>query len=208
MNRKLIVNRNYILRKVLNKEENKDILQEFIETMLDIKIKKLRLNKYLDDIKNQLPKEENFGIADMRIKLENNQELNIGVQFLDGMYYLEQKLLIYYSQIHLNQEKYEDNVDITKTITINIIDYKIFNTNTYDKKIKLSDKIDDDDYDYDIYAVELPKFNVNPINGYSKKEAWIAYLKGIKFDLENEKYVKIKKLDLLLDDYWKEEIME
>ena len=29
-------------------------------------------------------KDKNFGIADVRIKLQNEEELNVGIQFIDG----------------------------------------------------------------------------------------------------------------------------
>ena len=83
MNRKFVAKSNYVLRKVLNSEDNVDILREFIEVILNIKIKKAGINPYLEKRKKNLPAEENFGIADLRIQTEDKEELNIGIQMID-----------------------------------------------------------------------------------------------------------------------------
>ena len=111
MNRKFISNSNYVFRKILNSEDCLGI----------------ELNPYLKHKENYLPKEENFGIADVRIKNDENEELNVGIQFIDGIY-VQTKMLMYYSQIHLNQLEYGDNREFARTITINLIDFKYFSS--------------------------------------------------------------------------------
>ena len=56
MNIKFISNRNYVLRKVLNNKNCIDIIKDFIESILDIKIKKIELNPYLKKKEKYLPK--------------------------------------------------------------------------------------------------------------------------------------------------------
>ena len=102
MNRKFISNSNYVLRKVLNNEEYLEIIKDFIEAILDINIQEIELNSYLEEKDKYLPKEENFGIADVRIRTDENEEINVGIQFIDGIY-IQTKMLLYYGQIHLNQ---------------------------------------------------------------------------------------------------------
>ena len=120
MNTKLITNRNYILRKILNKKENIEIIKDFIESILDIKIEKIEINPYLKNKERYLPKEENFGIVDVRIETNENEEINVGIQFIDGIY-IQTKMLMYYAQIHLNQLEYNNEREFAKTITINIL---------------------------------------------------------------------------------------
>ena len=50
MNRKFISNSNLVLRKILNSNDNIDILKDFIESFLKVKIQKIKINYYL---KNQ-----------------------------------------------------------------------------------------------------------------------------------------------------------
>ena len=86
MNQKFVSNSNYVFRKILNSEAYLEILKNFIEAILDINIKEISLNPYLKKIEKYLPKEENFGIADVRVTTVENEEINIGIQFIDGIY--------------------------------------------------------------------------------------------------------------------------
>jgi len=210
MNKKFISNSNYVFRKVLNSENCLDILKDFIEAILNINIKEIYLNPYLEERSKYLPKEENFGIADVRVKTDN-EEINVGIQFIDGIYYIQTKMLLYYSQIHLNQQEYE-NREFAKTITINLLDYNYFSSNEYDKVIKIqSNESNVKLEELEIHVIELPKFTLKNIDNMSRKEQWITYIKGCGQDtlekiIENNK--NIERLDKLVEKYWHEEKME
>lgn len=206
MNRKLVSKSNYVLRKVLNCEKNLYIIKDIIEAFLQIKIKNIRLNPYLKSKEKYLPEEENFGVADVRIITEKEEELNVGIQFIDG-YYVQNKMLLYYAQIHSNQLEHNPNRKIAKTITINILDFMYFKTPEYHKKIKIKDnqKNKEQQETLEFHIIELPKFKQRS-EEITKEEAWIMYLKGKK--VKNTKFDKIDKLDCLLEKYWIEEKME
>ncbi len=209
MNRKFISNSNYVLRKVLNNEDCLEILKDFIESILDIKIKEIKLNPYLKEKAKNLPKEENFGIADVRIKTDN-EEMNVGIQFIDGIY-IQTKMLMYYAQIHLNQLEYHDKREFTKTITINLLDFNFFSTYQYDKVIKIkSNEGNINLEELEMYVIELPKFAIKNLDNINRKEEWIAYFKGcdnnVLEKIKNNKNIAL--LDMLLEKYWIEEKME
>lgn len=211
MNRKFISNSNYVLRRVLNTQSCLEILKDFIEAILDINIKEIELNPYLEEKSKYLPKEENFGIADVRIRTNENEEMNIGLQFIDGMY-IQTKMLMYYAQIHLNQLEYDKKREFAKTVTINLLDFNYFSSQEYNKVIRI--KSNDGNIkleELEMYVIELPKFKINNLDKMSKKEEWIVYLKGG----EKKLLEKIKKnnknialLDELVEKYWLEEKME
>ena len=211
MNRKFISNSNYVLRKILNNEVFLEILKDFIESILNIIIKDIELNSYLEEKAQYLPREENFGIADVRIRTNENEEMNIGIQFIDGMY-VQTKMLMYYAQIHLNQLEYDKKREFAKTITINLLDFKYFTSQGYDKLIRIKSnegniKLEE----LEMYVIELPKFLIKDLNHMNKKEEWIAYLKGCE-DIVLEKIKNNNKnialLDELAEKYWIEEKME
>lgn len=211
MNRKFISKSNYVLRKILNSEEQLDIIKDFIESILDIKIETIKLNTYLNSKSKYLPLEENFGIVDVRIETEEKEQINVGIQFIDGMY-VQTKMLMYYSQIHLNQTQYEDNREFTKTITINILDYIYYKNPSYIKKIIIKSRQEGTIKleEIELMVIELPKFFKIQSN-LSRKEQWILYLKGgdrniIENLKQNNKYISM--LDGLVDKYWKEEHMQ
>ena len=209
MNRKFVAKSNFVLRRVLNTKENIDILKEFIEVILDFHIEEAQINPYLEKKKNNLPAEENFGIADLRIKTTENEELNIGIQLIDGEHILT-KMFLYFPQIHTIQLEYEENREVAKTITINILDF-IFTKemNYHSRMIAKEEEMTDILNDYlEIHILELPKFKVNRNKEINLKEAWISYLKGEDIERAIEKSENIKKLDDLLKKYWRQEVME
>jgi len=143
--------------------------------------------------------------------LKNNEELNIGIQFIDG-YYIKTKMLIYYSQIHNNQLEYNDKRNAVKTITINLLDFNYFDSSDYYTEILLETKQGNkDSKDHiQLHVFELPKFKINN-QEFDRHEAWMTYLCGERnkqFNMVINKFEKIKKLDELLNDYWTNERME
>ena len=194
MNRKFVSKSNRILRKVLNSEENLDILQDFIEAFFNIKIKEITLNPYLQRKSNYLPSEE-------------QEEMNIGIQFIDG-YYAQNKMLLYYAQIHSNQLDYEDNRKMVKTTTINILDFCYLKSVEYFNKIVIPSKSESQ---IELYVLELPKFIFHQSKIIDRREAWMVYLCGRQEKMIQEvvkQFDKIKKLDYLLEKYWQNETMD
>jgi len=212
MNRNFVSNSNLVLRKVLNSKDNLDIIQDFIETFLHIKIKEITLNPYLKSKEKYLPSEEKFGIADVRIKLTNSEEMNIGIQWIDG-YYIQNKILLYYAQIHSNQLEHNSNRENVKTVTINLLDFEYFKSSNYHQTKYIDSNPDKNGNKerLEFHILELPKFNKNIITNINKEDAWMIYLKGEREDLVNyvtRKYEKINKLDKLLKKYWENEKMD
>ena len=209
MNRKFVAKSNFVLRRVLNTEENIDILKEFIEVILNVHIKEAKINPYLEKLKNNLPAEENFGIADLRIKTNENEERSIGIQIIDGKHVLI-KMLLYYLQIHGKQLQYDEYRKIAKTNTINILDF-IFNADIdyHSRMVVKEENMTDIINDYpEIHILQLPKFRIENNKDMTLKQAWMSYLKGENTEEAIKKSKKIKKLDTLLEKYWREEVME
>lgn len=210
MNRKLVSKSNFVLRKVLNTKENIDIIKDFIEAILEIDIEKIKLNEYLRKKEEYLPSEENFGVLDCRIQTKEGENFNIGIQYVDGIY-IQTKMLLYYSQIHLNQLDYDDNREFARTITINLLDFNYFETQNYEKKISIeTNEKNVKSKEIELYVIELPKVKYSNDKMNRKKE-WIIYLEGSNIEKiekikEENKY--ICELDKQLEKYWENETME
>lgn len=211
MNRFFIENSNTTLRKIFNKEENLDIVQNLIESILNLKVKEIVLRNYLGTKVKYLPKEEKYGIVNVRIVDENDREYNVGIQIMDGLY-VQEKILTFGMSIHVNQIEYENHNEKADTITINFLDFKGFKTGSFHKVITL---LEGKDYnslrlrdEIKLHAIELPNFLKEKIE--TQEDEWIIYMKGENEELiENvkEKNQFIKKLDDILLDYWKKEII-
>jgi len=176
-----------------------DIIQDFVESILNIKISKIYKNKELND---EYIFEKYLGISNVKIITDKNRELNIGIQIVDGLY-IQNKMFVHYAQLYS---------DIIKTITINILDWEYYNTENYHNIIKVKDLIFEEDKNEnskepgEIHVLELPKLQNVEID--TKDKAWINYLKCGELSEELlEKYPKIKKLDNSLNQYWKNEIL-
>ena len=206
MNQKLIAKSNFVLNKVLNSEDNLDILQDFIEAILKIKIEEIKLNNHEGE--RDLAS-KNFGIADVRIKTEDKQEINVGIQIIDGKY-IHTKLLLYYAQVHNYQLK--TNNKIVKTITINILNNNYYKTYCYHQKILFKNKEPSfEEENIQLHIIELLKFQPIFLHQLNKEEQWITYLKGQyieEIDRVKRMNYKINKLDRLVDKYWEEEVIE
>lgn len=206
MNQKLISKSNFVLSQVLNSENSLDILQDFIESILKIKIEEIKLNNHQ---KENGVAWKNFGIADVRIRTEEKEEMNVGIQIIDGKY-IKTKLLLYYAQVHNFQLK--NNGKITKTITINILNDNYYKTYCYHQKIILKNKEPSfEEENIELHIIELLKFQPIFLHQLNKEEQWITYLKG-QYIEETERVkrmnYKINKLDKLVNKYWKDEVIE
>lgn len=211
MNRLFIENSNTVLREILNQEKNLYIVKDLIESILKLKVKKLIIRPYLGNKIEYLPKEEKYGIVNVRVIDENDKEFNVGVQIIDG-FYMQEKLLTYAASIHVNQIEYEDHKDITDTITINIINFKGFSTSICHKVVTFAERDDENILkmkdEIKIHVLELPDFEKDVAE--TPEEEWIQYLKGTNqknIEEIKQKNKAINMLDNALHEYWKNEII-
>lgn len=206
MNRKFIKNSNLILRKILKLNSNKTILKNFIESFLNIYISEIEINKspIIDNKKSK-----DYGIVDVRVKTIEDEELNVGIQIIDGDY-IQNKMFLYYAKIHSNQVLYNDNRKIVKTITINILDTSYLSTKQYHKVMRIKTNIINDSIleTMELHLIELPKFYEIIKDKHLNKQLWICYLKGEDeelIELAKKENSQISKLDKQLEKYWKKE---
>ena len=211
MNRKFVSKSNLVLSKILNSNNCLDILKDFIETILKVKIKNITLNNPKENKYYSSTTYNSMGIVEVRIQTED-EELNVGIQIIDGNY-VQNKMFLYYARVHTNQITYNDNRKIAKTVTINILDFNYFSSYNYHRKISIKTNIIDDNIleTMEMHVIELPKFKMLNLSNIKKEEAWIGYFQGQNLkliQLSKEKFSKISKLDELLEKYWKEEKIE
>ena len=211
MNRKFVSKSNLVLSKILNSNNCLDILKDFIETILKVKINNITLNNPKENKYYSSTTYYSMGIVEVRIQTED-EELNVGIQIIDGNY-VQNKMFLYYARVHTNQITYNDNRKIAKTVTINILDFNYFSSYNYHRKISIKTNIIDDNIleTMEMHVIELPKFKMLNLSNIKKEEAWIGYFQGQNLkliQLSKEKFSKISKLDELLEKYWKEEKIE
>lgn len=199
MNRKFIFDSNCVLKSIFDKEENLDILKDFIEVILDVKIVEIHQRK---DYEYKNIFEKNLGFASVTILTDTDTKLNVGLQILDG-FHIQNKLFLNYAQLYSKT---------IKTVSINIIDDEYFVTKGYHNNIIVGNLAHDGehfktDLSGELHLLELPKFQDEEID--TKEKAWMDYLKNgdLRRDIQAEynEYEKILKLDKCLDKYWQSE---
>ena len=117
-------------------------------------------------------------------------------------------MLLYYAQIHSNQLIYQDNRKMSKTVTINLLDFNYLKSSNYFNKIVIPSSRQNE---IELYVLELPKFILKNSKTMNKQEAWMSYLCGRQMEIIAhilKKFDKIQKLDNLLEEYWQNETME
>ena len=194
MNRKFVSKSNLVLSKILNSNNCLDILKDFIETILKVKIKNITLNNPKENKYYSSTTYYSMGIVEVRIQTED-EELNVGIQIIDGNY-VQNKMFLYYARVHTNQITYNDNRKIAKTVTINILDFNYFSSYNYHRKISIKTNIIDDNIleTMEMHVIELPKFKMLNLSNIKKEEAWIGYFQGQNLkliQLSKEKFSKI-----------------
>ena len=113
--------------------------------------------------------------------------------------------------VHSNQICYKDRRKISKTITINFVDFPYQNKSMEYHRIAILNKfrtIDFKEEEAETHIIELPKFKVFDSENITKAEQWVGYINGnnkelIKKIINKNKY--IQKLDELVQEYWNEE---
>ena len=200
INQKLTLNNNFILRKMLNNIKNVDILKDFLESILEIKISNIILKPSLKEESESI---KNHNICSLKVFTEKDNEINIGIQIINGCY-IESKILLYCANIY-KEMQYSNN---EKIVTINILDFIYLNSKSYHTKFELY-RNSIQEAIYEIHILELPKFTITNKKFITKKEAWIAFLNGDdkRIDFNNKEYEQIKILNNLLNNYWKSEIL-
>lgn len=200
INQKLTLNNNFILKKMLNNIKNVDILKDFLESILEIKISNIILKPSLKEESESI---KNHNICSLKVFTEKGNEINIGIQIINGCY-IESKILLYCANIY-KEIQYSNN---EKIVTINILDFKYLNSKSYHTKFELY-RNSIQEAIYEIHILELPKFTITNKENITKKEVWIAFLNGDDkiIDFNNKEYKQIKILNNLLNNYWKSEIL-
>ena len=111
----------YLFKRLLGAEENKDILQDLLEVILDLPHKEIEDIELLDKELKKDQLEDKTGILDVKIRLKNRTIINIEIQALWDDSFIN-RTLFYWAKIYIEEFKQgEDYTQLHKCITINIV---------------------------------------------------------------------------------------
>ncbi|GAB6169606.1 Rpn family recombination-promoting nuclease/putative transposase [Clostridium carnis] len=165
----------YVFKRIFGDEKNKDILIAFLQSVLKIDIKDIKI------LNSELPKEniqDKKSILDIRATIDNNIEIDIEIQVARTIY-MPQRSLYYWSKIYAEQlEAGAKYSKLKKTVCINILDFDTLDTKKYHSIFKI--KEEEENYILtdllEIHFLEMKK-----LKGYNENDdlsQWINFIKA------------------------------
>ena len=193
---KVSLKNDYIFKKIFAKEENNSKLKDFLEAILNIEIKKV-IVKNPEIPKNML--DEKLAILDIRAEINEDTMIDIEMQ-VANQYNISERSTIYTAKMISSGVKVgEEYKDMKKTISINILNFNYFKTNTYHnvahmkfEKIKKEEYVDmgyEEEQEtvtekVEMHFIELPKFVKKNSGTKSKLEQWLWVMVGEEDKME------------------------
>ena len=180
----------YIFKKVFAKDENNGELKDLLEAILEIEIQKV-------EVKNpELPKDaldEKLSILDIKAQINEDTIIDIEMQ-VTNKYNIGERSSLYLSKLVAGQlSASQEYKKLKKAISINILNFNYFETNTYHNVAHMKfeetreDKYVDMGYEreqqiatpkLEMHFIELPKFIKKNAGTNTKLEQWLWLLAG------------------------------
>ena len=169
-----------VFQKIFGSPENEDILISFLSALLEETEKeKIKHIEYVDTKLSDIETlDDKIGILDVRVVTEKGIHINIEMQLINR-YNMINKALFYWSRLYSSQiKKGESYKNLSKTITINILNFNYIDSKKYhtiyhlcedDEKTMLTDILE-------IHFVELAKFLDEQPELNSSLNKWLAFL--------------------------------
>ena len=193
---KFSLKNDYIFKKIFAKEENNSKLKDFLEAILNIEIKKVEV-KNPEIPKNML--DEKLAILDIRAEINEDTMIDIEMQ-VANQYNISERSTIYTAKMISSDIKVsEEYRNMKKAISINILNFNYFKTNTYHniahmkfEKIKKEEYVDmgyEEEQEtvtekVEMHFIELPKFVQKNSGTKSKLEQWLWVMVGREDKME------------------------
>ena len=188
-----------IFKRLFGKKGNEEIVKDFLEAVLDIKIESVEIEADAEIMPEKL--REKIGVLDVRAVLQNGIKIDIEMQNVDYGN-IEKRITYYLSQLYTGElMRGKTYNELNKAIAIGILDFE------YDKfkdikeyhtvwnmreKNNLNQIIDEQE----IHFIELPKFLKTKFDTDKKLDQWLLFIDYSREELlrvVGEKNAKIKE---------------
>ncbi|XTB06254.1 Rpn family recombination-promoting nuclease/putative transposase [Treponema denticola] len=183
---KITLRNDYAFKRVFGMEENKDVLQDLLECILDIPPENIAGLELLDKELHKDLISDKTGVLDVKLRLKNNTIIDIEIQNRWNNEFV-QRTIFYWAKMYTENLKTSDvYTKLPKCITINIVGegFDLNNLihseyNVVEKHI--NDRLSDE---FEIHFLNLAKVKEHDENTESdeKKNKLYKWLKFIKTD--------------------------
>ena len=212
--KRLELTNDYVFKRIFAKPKNNQELKEFVEAILDIKIKKIEV-KNPEITKNYT--DEKLGILDIRATIDDDKILDVEMQ-VSNIYTFVNRNIGYGAKLIAEDTRVSETYEgLKKFISINILVENLLKRNTYHSIVHL--KFDNNnpkkyvDMGYkeeqedltdriEIHYIELQKFIKSKPGMNSKLEQWLWLLTGEdeKIEMASKENKTIEKVVEDLDE--------
>ena len=183
---KITLRNDYAFKRVFGMEENKDVLQDFLECILDIPPETIAGLELLDKEFHKDSISDKTGVLDVKLRLKNNTIIDIEIQNRWNSEFI-QRTIFYWAKMYTeNLKASEVYTKLPKCITINIVgegfDLNSLIHSEYNVVEKhLNDRLSDE---LEIHFLNLAKVKEQDENTESdeKKKKLYNWLKFIETD--------------------------
>ena len=189
----------YIFKRIFTRDNPNGILRDFLEAVLNIKIKNVQV------LNTEIPKdllEEKGNILDIRAELDSSKIVDIEMQ-VKNYGNIDKRSVTYMSKNISTQIKIGEDYAILKpSIVINIINFERYKRNSYHSIAHMRfDKTKEEEYIdlgykeeeeiatdvLEMHFIELPKFIKKNPKAKTKLEQWLWLIAGKEEKLEMSK---------------------
>ena len=198
-NKTLELTNDYIFKRVFSKKGNEDILKDLLESILEIKIRKIEVVEEVEIQK--VHEEDKLGTMDLKATLDKNTTVDIELQVKDCHNIIKRSLFYAAGLYHTGLKSGGDYKENNKVITINILFFNAYKWEKYHsigkfKEIELNEVMTEE---IEMHVIELPKFLKTKRGGSKKLRQWLDFIANkrkeeVKMAVkENEKIAKAQK---------------
>lgn len=176
--------------------ENEDMLHSFVASMLEIPQERIKEIKITNP---ELPPETltgKFSRLDLSLKVDDKL-VNVEIQVKNDADYRD-RTLFYWAKLYSSELKSgEDYSELKQTITINIINFNMFNTDDYHTEVAAMIKGTSEVFSdkFSIHFFELKKVGRKP-NPNNSRELWLQFINADseeEFEMISQTNVPIMK---------------
>lgn len=159
------------------KKGNEEFLIDFLEALLKVKIKTIKIGQEVD--LGKLAKNEKTGRLDLQAILNDNTMVDIEMQIKNRHNIVTRSVFYGAKQLSGMTEKGTDYGSIKKVILINILDYEFL---PFEEYVSNTVMVLDKHREYEItdkikfYYIELPKFRKKCPDMGEKINQWLAFI--------------------------------
>ena len=196
INKDITPKNDIVFKKIFGSKGNEEILQDFLESILDIKIESLTLDLSTELLPEFYDRKQSR--VDVRTILSDGTEVNIEMQ-IDISKYSDQRCLQHWSKLYSNSLKRgQDYEKLNKTVCIWILDGNVFDGfSDFHSKWEIANLkhgVSNRFNELEFHMIELNKFRMDDIIKKNRKKFWLWFIDHSNGEMLEMAYISNERI--------------